>query len=74
MSALEPTALEAMAAEMNAAADDLRELLRADKIRRGINPDAPERTIEQMRAETIALRARNDQDHAEMVWRYRTSD
>lgn len=52
----------------------LRELRRAHDIQRGIDPDAPESTAEQVRAETIALRARNDQEHAEMIGRWRTYD
>jgi hypothetical protein len=59
---------------IDALAESLEEMTRALKIRAGVDPDAPPPTIDEIRAETIALRARNDQAHAEMVGRWRTYD
>ena len=59
---------------IEAITESLRELRRARDIRRGVDPDRPEETTEEIRARTIALRARNDQALAEMQGRSRTSD
>lgn len=57
----ERQSLESLTDELNAMAESLKELARARKSRKGIDPDAPEETVEQIRAETSALRARNDE-------------
>lgn len=52
----------------------MREQRRADKIRDGLDPDPPEPTADEIAAETIAMRARNDQALGEMQGRLRTYD
>lgn len=70
-----------LAATLNGIADDLEVLLdlraerrRAERIAVGLPPEPPERSIDEIRAETIALRARNDQADAERQGRWRTID
>lgn len=41
--------------------EQLRELMRQARLSRGENPDPPVPTLDEIRAETIRLRAENDQ-------------
>lgn len=55
-----PAELDAIITDIRLTGDDLHEKASAMQIRAGIDPDAPEPTEEQRRANLEALRADND--------------
>lgn len=66
--------LQAAAVELKALLDLRAERRRARDLANGGDPNRPRRTIDEIRAETIALRAQNDQADAERQGRWRTID